>query len=167
MRRRSMNASIRAAALSSSESTNSRAGTRPFGRSTYSIVNSLFTAHLHYRIIAIDGQRRVASRARFSSSLIFNELQWRGLTVCTTVPNVQITSFISEVMIKSYLNRVALWRPSVGYCASEKALGRFSCLCGSMRVLLRLETALRKSSFRYHEKSGRAARDETAEERSL
>jgi hypothetical protein len=29
-------------------------------------------------------------------------------------PNVQITSFISEVMIEPYLNRVALWRPSVG-----------------------------------------------------
>src|SRR6267154_3593143 len=43
MRRRSMKASIRAAALSSSESTNSRAGIRPFGNSTYAIVNSPFT----------------------------------------------------------------------------------------------------------------------------
>jgi hypothetical protein len=74
-------------------------------------------------------------------------------------PECSDYEFISEVMIKPYLNRVALRRPSVGYCALEKALGRFSCLCGSMRVLLRLETALRKSSFRYHEKSGRAARD--------
>src|ERR1035437_1107211 len=40
MRRRSINASIRAAALSSSESTNSRAGVRPLGNSTYSTVNS-------------------------------------------------------------------------------------------------------------------------------
>jgi hypothetical protein len=27
----------------------------------------------------------------------------RGLTVCMTAPNVQITSFISEAMIKLYL----------------------------------------------------------------
>lgn len=43
MRRRSIKASIRAAALSSSESTNSRAGILPFGSSTYSIVKSRFT----------------------------------------------------------------------------------------------------------------------------
>jgi hypothetical protein len=35
-----MNASTRAAALSSSESTNSRAGKRPFGSATYAILNS-------------------------------------------------------------------------------------------------------------------------------
>jgi hypothetical protein len=27
----------------------------------------------------------------------------RGLTVCTTAPNVQITSFVAEAMIKLYL----------------------------------------------------------------
>src|SRR5271168_3283706 len=43
MRRRSINASMRAAALLSSESTKSRAGTRPLGSTTYSIVNSPVT----------------------------------------------------------------------------------------------------------------------------
>ncbi|GEM_PF-2149257 len=44
MRRRSIKASILAAAFSSSESKNSRAGSRPFGNSTYSILNSPFTS---------------------------------------------------------------------------------------------------------------------------
>src|SRR5712691_9016167 len=61
MRKRSINASMRAAALSSSESTKSRAGTRPLGSSTYSIVNSLFTSpsvlsSMDYRILAMSRQ---------------------------------------------------------------------------------------------------------------
>src|SRR5205814_8232108 len=60
MHKRSTNASIRAAALSSRESTNSRAGTRSLGSSTYSIVNSplistLASPRCFYRIIAILG----------------------------------------------------------------------------------------------------------------
>src|SRR5579864_1996052 len=46
MCKRSMNASIRAAALSSSESTNSRAGALPLGNSTYSIVKPSLTHSL-------------------------------------------------------------------------------------------------------------------------
>src|ERR1700720_644737 len=52
-----MKASMRAAALSSSESNSSRAGIRPFGSSTYSILNSPFIpAFEYYRIIAIARQ---------------------------------------------------------------------------------------------------------------
>src|SRR5213080_15022 len=80
MRRRSINASMRAAALSSSESTNSRAGNRPLGNSTYSMVNSpLNCLALDYRIIAIWRQRVPRESSVRALALLSRESRCRTL----------------------------------------------------------------------------------------
>src|SRR5437879_9686070 len=74
------NASMRAAALSSSESTNSRAGNRPLGNSTYSMVNSpLNCLALDYRIIAIWRQRVPRESSVRALALLSRESRCRTL----------------------------------------------------------------------------------------
>src|SRR6266436_2795236 len=102
MRKRSMNASIRAAALSSRESTNSRAGTRPLDSPTYSIVNSplmssLASPRCYYRIIAIwesmAGQTLIAYRkCSLALSILHN--------------NVTCLAFVSS-------HQTSIWMPLI------------------------------------------------------